>query len=181
MTTALPYVLLSQLAADFRRQRMTESAAVCDAQHALLAECYGPIQPLRVQVRMPWLEEQLRILELHRQRAEAGDRYGRVDRVTALGSLIARSVIARFLNEGEQLVPRDVESFLSRIRKDVEAVFERINGPACAEAATVRCTTRFAMQYQQQQHLQEQERLRAAGEAIRAVSRLEALTGTKLT
>lgn len=170
------YLLLAQLAATYSRRRMSETAAIVDAEDEILAGRFGAVEQFRAPPRLPWLADYIRRLEQYRARAEVGNQYGEADRTTQLVCTIMLSLIARCLNEGEQLAPADVESLMGAVRKAVEASMQRIAGAAELEGAKVHALARVDQSYRHQEFLRQQERERAAAELAAAKARVEALT-----
>jgi hypothetical protein len=175
MTTKTPYLLLSQLAADYRRRGMVETAAIVESEHEALASRFGPLETFPVPPRALWLQDYIRSLQLVRSRALEGDQYGRVRHSVALTSEIVVSLLAQFLRTGEQLTPRDAEQLADTVRRATEAAFQRIENSANSEAGKAHLEARIAMQYQQRQFSRQQEQQQAAGEFIRAAARVQAL------
>jgi hypothetical protein len=175
MTTNAPYLILSQLAADYRRRRMVDTADLVDREHESLAEFFGPLESFRAPPRLPWLDDYVRRLEQYRARAEIGNQYGAVDRTTQLVCMITMSLLAKCVREDEHLDPRTAESLMGAVRRSIEASMQRIENSAAAEGQLAHLEARIAMQYQQRQFSRQQEQQQAAGELVRAAARVQAL------
>jgi hypothetical protein len=174
MTT---YTILAQLSQDFRRQGLVETAAAVDAAHEQFVARYGAPESLRVVPRLPYLQELVRILQLQRQRALEGDQYGRRDFPGALTAEIALSVLAQALNSGESVTLADANSFISKLRREVAAAFERIETSRALEAGKARFLREQRWQEEKRRVLGEQKRQRELTELQITKQRLEQALG----
>jgi hypothetical protein len=173
MTT--PYLILSQLAADYRRRRMTETADLVDREHEALAERFGPLERFGIPPRAIWLQDYIRSLQLVRSRALGGDQYGRIRHATALTCEVTVGLLATAIREGMQLTPRDAELLADSVRRAIEGSFLRIENFANAEGQLAHLSGRIAMQASQRQFLKQQERQQAQAEFFRASARVQSL------
>lgn len=175
MTTTNQYLQLSQLAADFRRRGMTETADLVDREHEAIGERFGPLEAFRIPPRAPWLDEYTRRLRQYRSRAETGDQYGRVNHAVALACTITLSLLAQAVREGLQLTPRDAEQITDTVRRATDAAFQRIENFANAEAGKARFVQQHNVKLKFNQAVKEQERAAAEAAVVAARSRLAAL------
>lgn len=177
MDSPTTYLQLTQYASQMRQAGLSETADLIDLEHRRLVERYGELEQLRVDPRLPWLHELFRMARLQKQRAEGGDQYGNVDRCTAVWCAITVGVVSRALNEGERLVPADVEAFTTKLKRDVEGVFQRIEGSRALEAGKARFLREQRWQQTKRAAVGEQKRQQQIGELIATKTRLEAALG----
>lgn len=171
------YQILAQLAHTLGQQGLTETAQVVDTEHKRLTERYGAIETLRVVPRLPYLQELVGVLRLQEQRALAGDQYGRMDYAGALTSVIALSVLAAALNAGEQVMPAEMNSFLSKLKREIVDVFGRIENSRSLESGKARFIAEQRWQQTKRAALGEQRRQQQIGELIATKARLETALG----
>ena len=176
-TTPNTYPRLAQLSADYRRQQLVKTADLVDEVHAQLAERYGPLETFRTPARWP-VEEFARLLRLRQQHAEVGNIYGQRDEATALWSAITIAALARDHNAGIAVTVADAESFMVRVRLEVEAAFRRVEDSRQSEFALARFLAQQKVKEHWHAETRRQERDKQVAELSAVKQRLEALTGT---
>jgi len=163
MTTTHPILPLAQLAANFRRLGLAETARLVELEAERLAEQFGGLQEWKHSPRavLPWLDGYSITLRQHAAHAERiGDCCGQV------GYLLAVSVLAQGVAERAQLTPANTESLVTKVRRSVDAAFSRINSTRDNEWRAAR--------FSAEQRWQEAKRATLAGQAReRQVAELE--------
>lgn len=169
MTTALQtYRSLAQLAADCRRLGLTQTAELCESEHAALADAYGSLvepSPSETARAAPWLRQYLDTLRMHRAYCERANDLG-----GALGFALSLSMLARVLREGAAPTATEAQGLVQRIRDRAAAAVERIRTSQSSEFQKVR----FIKQ------LKWQETRRAELARVERAQRVVALEATKM-
>lgn len=169
------YTIMAQLATSYRQQGLVQTAALVDEVDAQLAERFGPEEEWKVSPRAvaPWLTQLVDELRIRRSYAERGDQYGHTDMGTALGIVVATSVLARAVAEGVLLTPTNAAGMASTIRNEVAKVFEKITASKDNEFRSARVVSEQKWQESRRAVLGQKERDRKIAELEMTKARLE--------
>lgn len=172
--SAPDYLILAQLAANFRRFGLTTTAELVDKEAAILTERFGPLLEWRVSPRdVPvWLDQYVATL---RQHAIYQERMG--NPAEQLGFLLGVSVLAQAVAEGESLTPDFARRLVGTAQDAVARALERVNGSKGNEFGKARFLSNQKFQETRRAALNQQARDQKIAELNATKARLEQALG----
>lgn len=165
---------LAQLAANFRRMGLTQTAALVESECDALVEQFGPLTPWRANPRtLPdWLANYVAQLQLHAQRCERlGDVGGQ------LGYLIGASLLAQVVAGQARPNAQQAQGLVAKAQYVVAKAFERIEAAREAEFTAARCISERRWQEAKRAALGQRAREQQVAELTAVQTRLQNLLG----
>ena len=168
------YTILAQLAQNFRRMNLMETAKLAEEEGEMLEQQFGPLTEWRISPRTipPWLDQYVTTL---RQHAAHRERLG--DLASAVGFLVGVSILAQLVVEGERFTQTAAQGLVHRAQTAVSRAFERIGASKENEARTARCVAERAWQQTRLVALNQQKRDQQVAELSAVKQRLETALG----